>query len=189
MSLRNSIVVIGLVVSVATAAAAAATPGSLSTIGAPASDREVTGWHTDVTPNGDGLPAGSGTAAIGAKIFSEKCAACHGAAALGMKVPGRGAYPRLVGGFGTLTAKKPIKTVGSYWPYATGVFDYIRRAMPLYAPGSLTSDEVYSLTVYILARNDAIAHGEIIDAASLPKVKMANAKGFFPSQESVRATR
>ena len=188
MSLRSSLAAIGLLVLFTSAADAASTRESLATIGTSATKNEINGWHLDVTPNGDGLPEGSGSAAVGAKIFAEKCAACHGVAALGTKVPGRGPYPRLVGGFGTLTAKKPIKTVGSYWPYATGIFDYIRRAMPLYSPGSLSSEEVYALTAFILAKNKAIPSNEIMNAATLPKVKMANAKNFFVSQEAIRAT-
>lgn len=157
--------------------------------GTVATQREIDGWNIDVLPDGRGLPPGSGTAATGATIFAAKCAACHGATALGNPVPGRARYPRLVGGFGTLTSKKPVKTVGSFWPYATIAFDYIRRAMPFYAPGSLSNDEVYALTAFILAKNHAIPAGEVMDARSLPRVKMANAHGFFPSQESIEATR
>jgi len=188
MSLRNSIAAIGIVVLIASAADAASTGTSLATVGTTATQAEIDGWHLDVTPNGDGLPPGSGSQATGAKIFAEKCAACHGVTALGKKVPGRAPYPRLIGGFGTLTAKKPVKTVGSYWPYATGVFDYIRRAMPFYSPGSLSNDEVYALTAFILAKNKAIPSDAVMNASSLPKVKMANAKGFFPSQQSLRTT-
>ncbi|MEM5312587.1 cytochrome c [Paraburkholderia sp. JHI869] len=150
---------------------------------------EIAGWDIDVVPNGSGLPAGHGTVADGAKIFAAKCAACHGANAEGIPIPGRGAFPRLVGGIGTLADDKPVKTVGSYWPYSTGVFDYIRRAMPLTAPGSLTSNEVYSLVAFILSRNGIIADNTVLDEKSLPGVKMPNRNGFFRSTQSVKLAR
>lgn len=150
---------------------------------------EIAGWNIDVVPDGTGLPVGHGTAAEGAKIFATRCAACHGANAEGIAVPGRGAFPRLVGGIGTLRDDMPIKTVGSYWPYATGVFDYIRRAMPLTAPGSLTSDEAYSLVAFILSRNSIIAENAVMDEKSLPKVTMPNRNGFFRSAQSEKLSR
>ncbi|MEM5435821.1 c-type cytochrome [Paraburkholderia diazotrophica] len=145
---------------------------------------EVAGWNIDVVPDGTGLPIGHGTAAEGATVFAARCAACHGAKGEGVPVSGRGAFPRLVGGIGTLVDDVPIKTVGSYWPYATGVFDYIRRAMPLTAPGSLTSNEAYSLTAFILARNGIISENAVMDEKSLPGVSMPNRNGFFRSAQS-----
>lgn len=118
------------------------------------------------------LPAGAGSAATGAKIYAERCAACHGAT-------GReGPDPVLVGGRGTLGGKEPVQTIGSYWPYATTVFDYIRRAMPFPAPGSLSDDDVYALTAFLLAANGIIGAHDTLDRASLPRVVMPNAQGF-----------
>lgn len=150
---------------------------------------EMAGWDIDVVPNGTGLPVGHGTSADGAKIFAARCAACHGANAEGVSIPDRGAFPRLVGGIGTLADDKPVKTVGSYWPYATGVFDYIRRAMPLTAPGSLTSNEVYSLVAFILSRNGIIPENAVMDEKSLPRVVMPNRNGFFRSAQSEKLAR
>lgn len=147
--------------------------------GSTPSPMQIAGWDIDVRPSGVGLPDGHGTAAEGAKIFAMQCIGCHGQGAKGIAVPGRGSFPRLVGGIGTLTDDKPIKTVGSYWPYATGVFDYIRRAMPLTRPQSLTSDEVYALVAFILAKNGIIPDDAVMDAETLPAVKMPNRNGFI----------
>jgi cytochrome c len=165
------------------AIAAAATAGLLAIgpalaaqpygIGTPATPEQIAGWNIDVDPQGKGLPPGSGTVAEGAKIFADTCAACHGAKGEG------GAQDRLVGGQGTLSSAKPIKTVGSYWPYATTLFDYIRRAMPLTAPQSLTADQVYAVSAYILYLNGIVPEGAVLDAATLPNVAMPNRNGFI----------
>lgn len=125
-----------------------------------------------VMPNGDGLPEGSGNAARGAGVYQQHCLACHGDGGSG------GVNDALVGGHGTLTTPRPQKTVGSFWPYATTVFDYVRRAMPLQAPGTLSDDETYSVTAYILFLNGIVAEDQILDADSLPLVKMPNRDGF-----------
>src|SRR5258706_5443283 len=128
----------------ATTAAAADMPK----FGKPISEGEAAAWDISIGPDGVGLPAGSGTPAQGAMVFAAKCAACHGAKGEG------GAGPRLVGGQGTLAAPAlPVQTVGSYWPYATTVFDYVRRTMPWDRPKTLTNDEVYAVTAYILNIN------------------------------------
>lgn len=150
---------------------------------------QIAGWNIDVLPDGKGLPVGRGTAAEGAQIFAARCAACHGANAEGIPIPGQGAFPRLVGGIGTLSGDKPVKTVGSYWPYATVAFDYIRRAMPLTAPGSLTSNEVYSLVAFILSRNGIIPESAVMNETSLPAVAMPNRNGFYRSAQSDKLTR
>ena len=122
--------------------------------------------------DGAELPPGAGTPANGATIFAERCAACHGAT-------GReGPDPVLVGGIGTLASAEPVQTIGSYWPYATTLFDYIRRAMPFTAPGSLRDDDVYALTAFLLAANGIIGREEMLDRTSLPRVVMPNAQGF-----------
>ncbi len=133
---------------------------------------EIAAWDIAIGPLGAELPSGHGTAEAGADLFAQKCAMCHGAT-------GReGPDPALVGGQHTLATDKPIRTIGSYWPYATTIFDYIRRAMPLQAPGSLTADQVYALTAHLLHANGIIARATIIDALSLPQVKMPNQHGF-----------
>ena len=141
-------------------------------LGAPASPQEIAGWDIDVRADGAGLPPGSGSVQDGAKIFASVCAACHGAKGEG------GPMDRLVGGAGTLASAKPIKTVGSYWPYATTLFDYVRRAMPFNAPQSLTPDQVYAVAAYILYLNKIVPEDATLDAATLPKIRMPNRDGF-----------
>ena len=146
------------------------TPGRFG-IGTPASPQEIAAADIDVSPDGAGLPPGRGTSAEGAKVFATSCASCHGANGEGL-----GTYPALIGGprgtFDFASDPKMLRTIGNYWPYATTVFDYVRRAMPLTAPGSLTADETYAVTAYLLARNGLIDSGAVIDAQSLPKVVM-----------------
>ena len=123
-------------------------------------------------PDGRGLPAGRGTAKQGAVLFADKCAVCHGPG-------GRGATAEeLTGGSAPLTAKSPDKTIGLYWPYATTIFDFTRRAMPMFAPGSLSADEVYALTAFLLFANGVIAEADEMNATTLPKVRMPNRNGF-----------
>ncbi|MSQ55742.1 MAG: cytochrome c [Betaproteobacteria bacterium] len=140
--------------------------------GRPATEREIAGWDIDVRPDGKGLPAGGGSAAEGKPLYETHCAACHG-----MKGEGKPADV-LVGGRGTLNTGKPVMTVGSFWAYATTVYDYINRSMPLNAPQSLKPDEVYAITAYLLHLNGIIGVTERMDAQSLPKVQMPNRKGF-----------
>ena len=127
-------------------------------IGREATPQEIAGWDIDVSPNGAGLPPGRGDVRQGEAIFAAKCAACHGAHGEGKPMD------RLVGGIGTLRDKKPVKTVGSYWPYATTLFDYVRRAMPLNAPQSLTPDEVYAVSAYVLFLNGIVPQDAALDA-------------------------
>ncbi|REE19012.1 cytochrome c [Paraburkholderia sp. BL27I4N3] len=141
-------------------------------IGTPLTAQDLAAWNIDIAPNGRGLPAGSGDVATGAHIFAAKCAACHGAQGQG------GLGDQLIGGQGTLTSAKPKRTVGSYWPYATTLFDYIRRAMPYTAPQSLSADEVYALSAYLLNQNGIVPANTRLDAASLPRVVMPNRDGF-----------
>lgn len=132
-----------------------------------------------IPPDGRGLPAGSGTPAKGAQIYAGACAACHGDKLEGNPAKGIGG-DKLLGGRGTLASKTPIKTVESYWPYATTLFDYVKRAMPFNAPGSLSNDDVYSVVAYILSEAKIIKATETIDATTLPKVAMPNKDGFEP---------
>jgi len=125
-----------------------------------------------IMPNGEGLPDGSGTAAEGAKVYQDNCLACHGAGGKD------GLNDVLVGGHGSLTTDRPQKTVGSYWPYATTLFDYVHRAMPYQAPGSLSDDDVYAVTAYILYLNDVVDENDRLDADTLPDVRMPNRDNF-----------
>jgi S-disulfanyl-L-cysteine oxidoreductase SoxD len=151
--------------------ASAADSGSLG-IGHVATPAEIAGWDIDVRADGHGLPPGHGSVREGEKIFAETCAGCHGAKGEGKPAD------RLVGGFGTLATSKPVRTVGSYWPYATTLFDYIRRAMPFNAPQSLTADQIYAVSAYILYLNNIVTEDTVLDAASLPRVRMPNRQGF-----------
>ncbi|MFD4838527.1 c-type cytochrome [Achromobacter sp. NPDC058515] len=142
-------------------------------IGTRATDAQIAGWNIDVAPDGKNLPPGSGTVARGKSVYEQACLACHGARLEG------GLGPALAGGQGSLTSAKPFKTVGSYWPYATTLFDYIRRAMPFQAPQSLTNDEVYAVTGYVLHANQLLDAKATVNAATLKSVKMPNRDGFY----------
>jgi len=149
-------------------------------LGEPADEAAVAAVSFTIMPDGDGLPAGSGNATAGAALFRRHCVACHGEGGAG------GINDVLVGGQGSLATGQPVKTIGSYWPYATTLFDYIRRAMPYQSPGILSDDDVYSLTAYLLFVNDVIAEDLEIDAKSLPAVEMPNRRGFdwaYPARD------
>ena len=136
---------------------------------------DIAAWDISIGPDGGGLPAGRGTAKQGEGVYTAKCQGCHGEKGAGRP------NDALVGGMGTIAADRPaVKTVGSYWPYATTLFDYIRRAMPWAATKSLTDDEVYAVSAYILHLNGILGADEVLDAQSLPKVKMPNRDGFIP---------
>ncbi|HWM27264.1 MAG TPA: cytochrome c [Woeseiaceae bacterium] len=141
-------------------------------LGEPVSEAELADIDYVVLPDGRGLPSGSGTAAEGKDVYEQHCLACHGASGAD------GINDRLVGGHGTIDTARPEKTVGSYWPYATTLFDYIRRAMPYQTPGSLSADEVYGLTAYVLFLNDIVDENERLNADTLPAVKMPNRENF-----------
>jgi|SRR5487761_240516 len=139
---------------------------------------EVRRWNITVLPDGTGLPSGSGTVAEGHEVYADKCSGCHGDNGEGREPLG----PRLVGGFGTLRSDNPVLTVGSYWPYATTVWDYIHRTMPYAKPGTLSANEVYALTAFLLYRNGVISRNEIMSRQTLPKVEMPNRNGFVPDR-------
>lgn len=155
---------------------AAPAPPARFALGRSATKGEVTSWDLDVNPDGEGLPRGSGTHAKGTTVYAQKCALCHGQRGEGMGT-GATAYPKIIGrapreGFPFGRELAHVKTVGNYWPYATTVYDYLRRAMPLNAPGSLTPDELYSLTAFLLAENEIIDKSAVLDAHTLPAVRM-----------------
>jgi S-disulfanyl-L-cysteine oxidoreductase SoxD len=141
-------------------------------VGRTPTDEDSRGLGIVVAPDGTGLPAGSGTAVKGKDVFAARCSSCHGAAGEG------GDGPALVGGQGTLATPRPRKTVGSYWPYATTVWDYVNRAMPFNQPGTLSHEEVYAVAAYILYLNNIVGEDQVMDAKSLPLIKMPNRDGF-----------
>ena len=141
-------------------------------LGRPIDPADIAGWDISILPDGTGLPPGSGTFAQGAPVFAQKCALCHGEGGKG------GTSAALVGG-GPLDRINAVKTIANFWGYSTTVFDFIRRAMPWQQPRTLTSDEVYALTAYILALNKLIGENEVMNAKTLPQVKMPNRDGFI----------
>jgi len=174
MRFRFELLVLPVIAVVACVIAAAQTP-DYKNVGRAPTAQEVQAMDIAIATDGKELPPGSGNAKTGAVLFTQKCAACHGESQ-----EGSAQAPALVGGKGTLTSLHPKMTAGSYWPFATTIFDYIRRAMPRYQEGSLKVDEVYSLTAFILFRNEIIKEDEVIDATTLPKIKMPNRDGFIP---------
>jgi len=157
----------GLVLS---SAALADGPG----LGRLATPEEIAGWDISIGPDGAGLPPGRGTPKQGEAVYAEKCVACHGEKGAGKP------NDQLAGGRGSLRGDQaPVKTVGSFWPYATTLFDYIRRAMPLNASKSLSDDEVYAVSAYILQLNGIIGEADVMDAQTLPQVQMPNRDGFI----------
>ena len=153
------------------AAAFAQTPH----LGRPATPGETAVWDISIGPDGTGLPPGSGTPQQGEAVYAAKCLGCHGEKGAGKP------NDQLVGGIDTLTGEQtPVKTVGSFWPYATTLFDYVRRAMPFNAPRSLSSDEVYAVCAYILQLNGIIGENAVMNAQTLAKVQMPNRDGFIP---------
>jgi S-disulfanyl-L-cysteine oxidoreductase SoxD len=167
---RRAVCLVGVAVMVATGSALAETPN----LGKPIDEADISAWDISIQPDGTGLPKGSGTSAQGMMIYTEKCASCHGD-------NGRGGGPAAA-----LVDDRPLagisaanKTIRNFWPYSTTVFDFIRRAMPFPSPRSLTDDEVYALTAYILAQNKLIGEGETMNAETLPKVKMPNRDNFI----------
>jgi S-disulfanyl-L-cysteine oxidoreductase SoxD len=150
-------------------------------IGRDATAAEIAGWDIAVRPDGKGLPAGKGTAAQGEEIFQTQCATCHGEFG-----EGKDRWPVLAGGHGSLKHDRPEKTIGSYWPYASTVFDYVRRAMPFGNAQSLSNDELYSVTAYLLQMNDVIKDPKFeLNAKTFTTIKMPNADGFYDDDREV----
>lgn len=157
---------------VLTAATAPAIAQDRYGFASPATPAEIAGWNIDVSPDGHNLPVGKGSVARGREVYDSQCASCHGSKGEG------GIGDRLAGGVGTLASAKPVKTVGSYWPYATTLFDYIRRAMPMPAPQSLSNDDVYAVSGYLLYLNGLLPETATLDAKSLLAIRMPNHDGF-----------
>jgi mono/diheme cytochrome c family protein len=151
-------------------------------VGRTPTKEEIQAWDISVGPDGKGLPDGHGTAKEGATIFAAKCALCHGPNAEGGKIG-----PRMAGTKAdteSLTTLRPVRTVGGYWPFATTVWDYINRAMPRNQGGTLSANEAYSLTAFILSKSGIIQEGDVMDQKTLPKVQMPNRHGFIPAKFS-----
>ena len=160
-----------LVICAATFFAAAQSPKY--GVGRAPTELELRALSVTVAPNGNGLPESSGSAVEGRQIYAQRCAICHGEKGADLRLP-------LVGGQGSLATAKPLKTVGSYWPYATSVWNYVNRAMPFNRPGSLSHSEVYATVAYILFLNGIVGENDVLDAKSLPKIHMPNRDGFVP---------
>jgi mono/diheme cytochrome c family protein len=170
--MRTREIHIAMLAAVAMVCATSAQAQTPYDIGRPATPAEIAGWNIDIDREGYNLPPGSGTVSHGHEVFDQQCAACHGAKGEG------GVGDRLVGGQGTLATPNPVRTVGSYWPYASTLFDYIRRAMPQNAPQSLSNDDVYAVSAYVLNLNGLLPADATLDARSLPAVKMPNRSMF-----------
>jgi S-disulfanyl-L-cysteine oxidoreductase SoxD len=169
MSTRNTLLAVSSALVVGCAGALAEGPN----LGKAASPEEIAAWDVSIGSDGAGLPAGSGTPQQGEQIYLAKCLACHGEKGSGKP------NDQLVGGQGSLgPGQAPVKTIGSFWPYATTVFDYVRRAMPLNQPKSLSDDEVYAVVAYILRLNGLIGENDVMDAQTVPAVRMPNRDGF-----------
>ena len=152
-----------------------AAPNPRVKFGKPISNADIAPWDIDIrTPDGKGLPAGSGTAAQGKAVYDAKCVACHGPEAKGGSV-----YGTMVGGIGSFKTSTRVVTPGSMYPYAPILFDYIRRAMPMDRPQSLTANEVYALSAYILNLNGIIPESAVMDQTTLAQVQMPNRNGFI----------
>lgn len=166
-----------LVVALSLTLSAAVSPvlaGEKYGFGKTATAEEIEGWDIDIRPDGMGLPEGEGSVSDGEVLYEQLCATCHG-----LFGEGEGRWPVLAGGQDTLTEERPVKTVGSYWPYASTLYDYIRRAMPFTAPRSLTDEQTYQLSAYVLYLNEVVDEDFVADKNTLAAVKMPNEDGFF----------
>jgi len=170
MSMRKPLPSLCLLATLAAGAGGAHAEGPA--LGQPVSESDLKAWDISILPDGTGLPPGSGTAAQGAALFAERCAACHGD-------NGRGGTNAAVVGSPPLNSIDAAKTVANFWGYSTTLFDFIRRAMPWIQPRTLTDNETYALTAYILAQNKIIGEGDVMNAETLPKVKMPNRDNFI----------
>ncbi len=141
----------------------------------------IRAWNIDISPDGENLPEGSGSVAMGKRLYEQQCIACHG------DTGQRATMDQLTGGQGSLDTQDPLKTVGSYWPYATTLFDYTHRAMPFNAPQTLTPDEVYAITAYVLNLNGIVPDDAVMDENSLPQVQMPNRGGFKQTNTVTKA--
>jgi len=169
------VVEVAAIVAIAAFAAGPAVTSAQSLhVGRTPTPAELKAIDIEVTPDGRGLPPGSGTAAAGKDVYTRRCETCHGATGKD------GPQDVLVGGQGSLATARPLKTVGSYWPYATTLWDYVNRAMPFDHPSTMTPNEVYATTAYLLFMNGIVGEQDVLDQTTLPQVKMPNRNGFVP---------
>ena len=177
MSTRSAFILAALALASAGVIAQTPVAGGLQAsgpgLGTPMTEADIAPWDISILPDGTGLPAGSGTPQQGATIFAAKCAVCHGEAGKG------GSAAALVGGMPLTGGIETTKTIANFWPYATTIFDFTRRAMPWPRPRSLTNDEVYALVAYVLSQNKIIGENDAMNAQTLPKVRMPNRDGFI----------
>jgi cytochrome c len=166
---RLEIWIAAAALAVSASGAGAQSPYGIGRVATPA---EIAGWNIDVGRDGSGLPPGSGSVSHGREVFAQQCAACHGEKGEG------GVGDKLAGGQGTIATAKPVRTVGSFWPYAPTLFDYIRRAMPQNAPQSLSDEDVYAVSAYVLNLNGILPADATLDAKSLAAIKMPNRDKF-----------
>jgi hypothetical protein len=172
MSMHKHLIPIAAAIAMASSTVLADESPNLGRVATP---EEIAAYDIDASPDGSGLPPGSGTAKQGEAVYADKCLGCHGPKGL------NGPVMQLVGGGCTIGVEgKPLKTVGSFWPYATSVFAYTRRSMPFYNAKSLSNDELYAATAYVLYINGIIGENDVMDAKTLPKVQMPNRDGFYP---------
>jgi S-disulfanyl-L-cysteine oxidoreductase SoxD len=150
-------------------------------VGRPPTEAELRAWDNVVGPDGKELPPGAGSAVEGSKVYTAKCSYCHG------QTGTEGPAPRLIGGVDSVSTRNPVLTLGSYWPFATTVWDYINRSMPRDAEGSLAPDQVYAVTAFLLYKNGIIKENDVLDAKTLLKVQMPNRFGFFPPKPEAAA--
>ena len=143
-------------------------------VGTAPTEEQIKAWSITILPDGTGLPEGKGTAAEGKDVYDRRCSECHG-----NKAQGADSVP-LIGGKGSLASPKPLKTVTSYWPYATTVWDYVNRAMPFDTPGVLTNDQVYAVVAYVLFLDGMVEENQELNRETLPKIQMPNRDGFIP---------
>jgi S-disulfanyl-L-cysteine oxidoreductase SoxD len=181
--MRNSLSLLFAIVAFSAQCFASEQPQRLY-VGTPIAEEDALAKGRSVLPDGSGLPSGRGTAQQGLKIYADKCAGCHGD-----RGEGRADFSALVGGRGSLSTDKPVLTVGSYWPTSTTLFDYIWRGMPYGAPGTLTADETYALTAWILSANGIVKETTVMDRKSLIRVKMPNADGFIVDEKIMRPSK
>ncbi len=176
MSTRKTLLAALLGAAFGAGAALAQSPNLAPKLGKAITEADLQAWDISIMPDGRGLPAGNGSPAQGAKIYAEKCVACHAEGGRGGGSPGAGP---LVGGAPLTNGIETPKTIANYYPYATTLFDYVRRSMPFNVPRSLKDDEVYALTAYILSLNKLIGENDVMDAKTLPQVKMPNRDNFI----------
>jgi S-disulfanyl-L-cysteine oxidoreductase SoxD len=178
MCTRNKILGIFLMSAALSGPAFAQTMPVKYGFGSPVTEQELSKYFS-IPADGRGLPPGSGNATAGAKVYATNCAVCHGEKLEGNPAKGIGG-DKLIGGRGSLATKTPVKTVESYWPYATTLFDYVKRTMPFSSPGSLSDNDIYSVVAYILSEAKIIKPTDTMNATTLPKVAMPNRDGFIP---------